>query len=176
MRWGCGQGDLGEEIPITFPVPFCALWPHITLAGLWQSEGSLLPSIPQQNWLPRNALRHLCFCVGTGPLVSQWPSVLCSTLTDIQMPRGGPCFLHRVGVPLTCLMASMPVVCPVLCAVHRLEKQCVIFHQNCLFSYLCPCLICSLNVFASACSHLLPLLCGFVFLVHVMYLHVYFSM
>ena len=114
FEMGVWTGDLEEEIPITFPVPFCALWPHITLAGLWQSEGSLLPSIPQQNWLPRNALRHLCFCVSTGPLVSQWPSVLCSTLTDIQMPRGGPCFLHRVGVPLTCLMASMPVVCPVL--------------------------------------------------------------
>ena len=173
LRWGCGQGDLGEEIPITFPVPFCALWPHITLAGLWQSEGSLLPSIPQQNWLPRNALRHLCFCVGTGPLVSQWPSVLCSTLTDIQMPRGGPCFLHRVGVPLTCLMASMPVVCPVLSTGWR---NSVLFSIRIACSHIYVHVSCSLNVFTSACSHLLPLLCGFVFLVHVMYLHVYFSM
>ena len=49
FEMGVWTGDLEEEIPITFPVPFCALWPHITLAGLWQSEGSLLPSIPQQN-------------------------------------------------------------------------------------------------------------------------------
>ena len=62
-------------------------------------------------------------------------------------------------------------------AIHRLWRNDMLFSIRIACScILCPCLIGSLDMFMSACSHLLPLLCGFVFLAHVMYLHVYFHM
>lgn len=33
LRWGCGQGILERKAPTPSPVPFLALWPHVTLAG-----------------------------------------------------------------------------------------------------------------------------------------------
>lgn len=52
---GCGQGILQRECPTPSPIPFLALWPHLTLGGLGQAEGSLLPFFPS---LPP---RRICF-------------------------------------------------------------------------------------------------------------------
>lgn len=99
----------GEGIPAPSPVPFLALWPHLTLGRLWLGEGGLLPSFPQQNWFPRNALRQVCLHLGTGPHVFQWPS------TQLDPYRhSGPCVFSVLNLCTFDMMACVQLGCPML--------------------------------------------------------------
>lgn len=73
---GVWIGSPGEGVPEPSPIPLLALWRHMTLGQLCRGESLLLPPFPEQNLLPRNALRQVCSHLGTGPLVFQWSSTL----------------------------------------------------------------------------------------------------
>lgn len=136
----------GEGIPAPSPVPFLALWPRLTLGGLWLGDGGLLPSFPEQNLLPRNALRQVCFHLGTEPLVFQWPPALLDPQTQ------GPCVFCMLNRCTFHIIACVWLGCPVLSMA--VEKWCVFFHQNCPFSYLSPCLKSSLDMFKCVSFHI----------------------
>lgn len=77
MSWGWGvYRESWRENSCTFPNSLpCSLAPPDSWE-LWLGEGGLLSFFPQQNLLPGNAPRQVCFHLGTGPLVLQWPSAL----------------------------------------------------------------------------------------------------
>lgn len=61
-------------------------------------------------------------------------------------------------------VASLP------CALHGLWRNDVLSSIRIACSHiLCPCLMSSLDVFTCVCFHLLHLLCGFMFLAHLMF-------